>query len=205
MSLDFYYAPMSSATPIHWALEELGVAYDKVKVDLQAGEQKKPEFLSINPNGKVPAIMHDGVAIWESAAIMIYLGETFGEEKGLFPRLSPARGEAMKWIVWCNVSLGDALHRYQRNTSDRVSVELRNARVAAQAKEELSILLGVLDKALTGQQYLVENKFSLADLHVAAWIGYVGMTGVDMAPHEAIMAWKDRCLERPAYARVMSG
>jgi glutathione S-transferase len=205
MSLDFYYAPMSSATPVHWALEELGVPYEKVKIDLQAGEQKKPEFLSINPNGKVPAIMHDGVAVWESAAIMLYLGETFGVEKGLFPSSTPARGEAMKWIVWCNVSLGEAMSRYRRNTSDRVNIEERNPRVADAAKKDLAELLGILDKALTGQQYLVENKFSLADLHVAGAVGYLAMAGIDMTPYKAVLAWKDRCFARPANAKVMAG
>jgi glutathione S-transferase len=203
MSLDFYYAPMSTATPVHWALEELGIAYDKVLVDLEAGEQRRPQFLSINPNGKVPVIMHDGVAIFESAAIMIYLGETFGTDRGLFPSPGPARGEAMKWIVWCNVSLGEALSRYLRNTSDRYPTELRNRKVAALAKDDILGLLGVLDSSLTGEQYLVENRFSLADLHASAHVGHLAMRGLEIARFPAIMAWKDRCLGRPAYARIM--
>jgi glutathione S-transferase len=205
MSLDFYYAPMSSATPIHWALEELGVPYEKVKIDLEAGEQKKPEYLSINPNGKVPAIMHDGVAIWESAAIMIYLGETFGTDKGLFPALGPARGEAMKWIVWANATLGEAASRHRRNSSDKISVELRNPRAAAQAKDDLATLVAMLDKTLTGQDYLVENKFSLTDVHVASFVAYIGMSGIEMTGYKAVMQWKDRCIGRPAYVRAMAG
>src|SRR5262245_46499620 len=106
MSLVFYYSPMSSASTTHWVLEELGVPYEKVKIDLQAGAQKAPDFLKLNPNGKVPVVVHDGVAIFESAALTIYLGEAFGVDKGLFPAPGPERGAAMKWIVWCNVSLG---------------------------------------------------------------------------------------------------
>ena len=103
MSLVFYYAPFSSAATVHSALEELGVPYEKVKIDLKANDQKKPAFLAINPNGKVPAIVHDGVAIFESAAIIIHLGETFGVEKNLFPAPGVKRAEALKWLVWCNV------------------------------------------------------------------------------------------------------
>ena len=83
MSLTFYYSPHSSASPVHWTLNELGIPYEKVLIDIKAGDNKKPEFLKLNPNGKVPLIVHDGVAIFESAAIQIYLGETFGVEKGL--------------------------------------------------------------------------------------------------------------------------
>ncbi|HNN94371.1 MAG TPA: glutathione S-transferase, partial [Pseudomonadota bacterium] len=104
MSLTFYYSPQSSASPVHWTLEELGIPYEKVVVDIRKGENKTPEYLKINPNGVVPALVHDGVAIFESAAIQIYLGETFGVEKGLYPPPGPARGEVMKWIVWTNVT-----------------------------------------------------------------------------------------------------
>jgi glutathione S-transferase len=95
MSLTFYYSPMSSATRIHWALEELGIPYDKVKVDLAAGDQKKPAYLALNPNGKVPLVVDDGTPIFESLAILIYLGERYGVEKGLFPPGWAERGEAL--------------------------------------------------------------------------------------------------------------
>lgn len=202
MSIVFYYAPMSSATPIHWALEELGIPYEKVKIDTQAGDQKKPEFLKINPNGKVPVLVHDGVPIFESAAIMIHLGETFGVDKGLFPAPGPQRGEAMKWIVWCNVSVGEALSRYHRNISDRIPAEQHNAKAAEVGKEDTLALLRVLDQALQGKSYLVGDRFSLADLHLASWVSYIGMFGLDLAPYASIAAWSERCLKRPASVRV---
>jgi len=194
---------MSNATPVHWALEELGVPYEKVKLDLKAGEQRKSTFLSINPNGKIPAIMHDGVAIYESSAIIIYLGETFGVEKGLFPSLGPARGEALRWIAWCAVSLAEATSRFLRNTSARYSPEEQNKKAGEVAKQEIAHLLGILDKSLSGQQYLVENKFSLADVYASSRVSYLSMIGIDLSPYAAVGAWKDRCFARPANARVM--
>jgi glutathione S-transferase len=202
MSLVFYYSPMSSATPVQWSFEELGVPHEKVLIDLQAGDQRKPEFLAINPNGKVPTIVHDGTPIFESAAIQIYLGETFGVEKGLFPAPGPKRGEAMKWIVWANVAAGEALSRLFRNTSDRVPAEQRNPKAAEVARADLGGLLRMLDDALKGKEYLL-GTFSLVDVHLSSWIDYVGMTGVDLKPHAAMGAWLARCCERPAYKKVM--
>src|SRR5262245_35996659 len=129
MGLVFYYAPMSTATVVHWAVEELGVPMDKVKIDLQAGDQKKPEYLKLNPNGRVPLLVHDGRAIFESLAIMIHLGETFGVEKGLFPPPGLDRAEAIQWMTWLQVTVGEAVARFLRNTSERIPAELRNAKV----------------------------------------------------------------------------
>ena len=111
MSLTLYYAPRSSASPTHWILEELAVPYEKVLVNIEAQEQKKDAFLRINPNGKVPVLAHDGGTIFESVAIAIYLGETFGVDRGLFPAPGSARARALQWLVWCNVSLGEAASR----------------------------------------------------------------------------------------------
>lgn len=204
MSLVFYYATFSTATTAHWALEELGVPYEKVKLDLQKGDTSKPEFLALNPNGKVPLIVHEGTPIFESAAIMAYLGETFGVEKGLFPAPGPRRGEALQWIVWTNVSLAEALARFQRNTSDRVPKEQHNAKAAEVAKADVEKLLGILDGALQGKTFLVGDSFSLVDVHVSSFVGYLGMCGFDPTKWSAIGAWLKTCTSRPAYGRVMS-
>jgi len=76
MSLTFYYAPMSTASITELVLEELGIPCERVKLDYQKGETKQPEYLAVNPNGKVPCIVHDGTAIWESAAADVWLGGT---------------------------------------------------------------------------------------------------------------------------------
>ena len=79
MAITFYYQPMSSAARVHWALEELGIPYEKVKVDLHAGDQKKPDFLKVNPHGKVPALVDGDARLFESAAIILHLGDKYGE------------------------------------------------------------------------------------------------------------------------------
>lgn len=202
MSLTFYFAPQSSASPVHWTLEELGIPYEKVPVDIRAGETKKPEFLKINPNGKVPVIVHNGVAICESAAIQIYLGETFGVEKGLFPAPGPKRGEAMMWLVWTNVTLGDAVGRVGRNLGQWAPEDHRNAKAGESAKQEALQLLTLVDNALAGRDYLLGDQFSIADLHLASWLEYVGMMGIDYSKLTRLTAWAKRCTSRPACAKA---
>ena len=202
MSLVFYYTPQSNSTPISWTLEELGIPYEKVKLDLQAGQQRQAEFLKVNPNGKGPAITHDGTAIFESVAIQLYLGETFGVEKGLFPAPGPRRGEAMKWLVWCNVSLGEAVSRYLKSSSPRIPAEQHNAKAAEAAKGEIERLLTILDSAMEGHQYLVGDSFSLVDVQLVSWLTYLVMFGIDLKPYANFAGWVSRCTERPAFKRA---
>lgn len=200
MSLTFYYSPHSSASPVHWALEELGIPYEKVLIDIRAGENKKPEYLKLNPNGKVPLLVHDGVAIFESAAIQLYLGELFGVAKGLYPAPGPQRGEVMKWIVWTNATLGEAMSRYGRNVGQWAPEDERNAKAGATAKAEIEGLLRIVEDNLQGRPYLAGETFTLADLHLASWIDYVRMMQIDLTPFPALTAWCGRCTSRPSYA-----
>src|SRR3954462_1645132 len=151
MSLTFYYSPMSTASLTEIVLEELGVPVEKVKLDIQKGDTKKPEFVKLNPNAKVPTIVLDGTVLWESAALTMYLGEMFGVEKKLYPAPGPKRGEAMKWIVWTNVTLGYAVARFTRNTMDWLPADQRNAVAGAAAKTDIANCLRILDESLEGK------------------------------------------------------
>jgi glutathione S-transferase len=189
----------------HWVLEELGVPYEKVRLDLKANETKKPAFLALNPNGKVPVIVHEGKPIFESIAITIYLGETFGVAKKLFPADGVARGEALQWLVWCGVTLNEAHQRWQRNTADRIPAEQRNAAAGAIARADVDGLLGIFDKALAGKSWILGagDSYSLVDTHLASWMAYVQMTGIDLKAWANIAAWYARATARPGFATSM--
>jgi glutathione S-transferase len=202
MSLVFYYAPMSTAGLTALILEELGVPCERIKLDLRKGETKKPEFLKVNPNGKVPCVVHDGTVIWESAAITMYLGETFGVEKKLYPPPGPKRGEAMKWIVWANVTLGEAVYRWARNTQNWVPAEQTNAKAGEAAKSDIAECLKILDEALEGKQFLL-GEYTLADTHLNSFLDWLRHMKVDFTPYARLNAWGERCSARPAYKRAM--
>lgn len=105
MSLVLYWHPMSSATPIACALAELGLPHERVKIDITRGEQRRPEYLALNPNGKVPTMTVDGAPMFEALAMELWLGERHGVARGLWPEAgTPAQLQAFSWCTWAYVT-----------------------------------------------------------------------------------------------------
>ena len=216
MSLTFYFAPMSTASITEAVLAELGIDCDRINLDLSAGDTKKPDYLKVNPNGKVPAIVHDGTAIWESSAITMYLGEVFGVDAKLYPALSPQRGEAMKWITWSNVTLAEPANRLFQslspekqgdpatNADQKVTSEQKSTIAMEQAKADLADCLKILDSGLAGRSFLL-GEYSLVDTHIQGIVGWLGMMEVDLSSFSNVTGWLQRCYERPAIAKLMAG
>lgn len=203
--ITFYYAPMSSASPVVWALAELGVKHRAVKIDLKGTEHKKPEFLKLNPNGKVPTLVVDGTPMFEALAIMQWLGDRYGVEKKLWPAADePARLQAMAWSTWAYVSFSSAIGRLFMATSQRLGPEFRNDAQAEYARKEVADLLGILDARLAQKKFLLSDKFSLADLIVSGLCVYAKMSGVEVDRHAHVKAWLASCEERPAFKAAMS-
>jgi glutathione S-transferase len=216
MSLTFYSAPMSTASITEAVLAELGIDCDRIDLDLSAGDTKKPEYLKINPNGKVPAIVHDGTAIWESSAITMYLGELFGVDAKLYPTPGPQRGEAMKWIAWGNVTLAEPAGRLfaslppemqgdpATNADENVTSEQKSEIAMAKAKADLADCLKILNIGLEGRSFLI-GEYSLADTHLQGIVGWIGAMNVDLTPFNNVTGWLQRCYQRPAIAKLMAG
>jgi glutathione S-transferase len=214
MSLTFYFAPMSTASITEAVLAELGIPFELVTLNISIGDTRKPEFLKINPNGTVPAIVHEGTAIWESSAITMYLGEVFGVDAQLYPPLGTKRGEAMKWITWSNVTLAEAASRLfvslppekqgdaETNVQAEVAPELKSAVAMEKAKTDLTDCLKILNGGLEGQSFLIGD-YSLADTHLQGMVGWIGSMDVDLTPFPNVTGWLERCYERPAIAKLM--
>ena len=205
MSTTFFYAPNSTAVVAHWAIEELGVPVEKVKVDFKKGDQRQPSYLALNPNGKVPLLVVDGTPIYETIAILSYLGETFGVDKGLYPAPGLKRAEGMKWMAWSQVTMGEALQRFAHASSPLWSKETHHEPSAKKAKADIEILLGILDAELakTKAPYLLGNDFTLVDIHVAGFVGYLGMLGFELSKFPTVQTWAQGCTSRPAFGKVM--
>lgn len=203
MSILLYAAPMSSATPVVHALDELEVAYELMPVVLSAGDQRRPEFLALNPNGKVPTLVVDGTPMFEALAIMTWLGDRFGVARGLWPAAdAPERLEAMSWSTWAYVTFGPAIVRLLFATGDRVPGELHSTAMAEHTHRELQALLGLVDQRLATRAWLLGDAFTLADLIVASTITYATFCGVPVADHAHVQDWLRRFQERPAYLRT---
>jgi glutathione S-transferase len=111
----------------------------------------------------------DGEPIFESTAILLYLGEVYGVDQGLFPPPGIVRGQVFQWMVWAQVTLFEAIQRYTRNISPLVPEEQRNAKAAEVAKQDLTAAIGILDLTLAERQYLIGDSFSFADLATAGY------------------------------------
>ncbi|MEP7123477.1 MAG: glutathione S-transferase family protein [Byssovorax sp.] len=206
MSITLYYAPMSNAARIYASLEELGVPYEKVKLDLRAGDQKKPEFLALNPNGKVPTIVLDGTPMFESVAIQIALGERYGVEKGLWPALGSAEHlSALTWLVWGQVSLAGALMRYMQNTSEYLPKELHHAPTAEVALKDAHAHLSILDAHLGKQPFVTGERFTLGDLDLASVLGWaVHAAKISLELYPKLAAWLGSASQRPGMRAAMA-
>jgi glutathione S-transferase len=193
---------MSTAVRTTWAVEELGVPCERVKLDISKKETKTPEYLKLNPNGLVPLLVVDGTPIFESTAILLYLGETYGVDKGFYPPPGLKRAETMKWVVWANVGFLEPMSRWARNTASYIPAEQHNAKAAEAGKNDMGKALQIVDDALAGKSYLVDDKFSLADLAVSSYLGWLKFMGYDYASFKNVQAWGERCLGRPAAVKT---
>ncbi|WP_437324384.1 glutathione S-transferase family protein [Sorangium sp. So ce381] len=205
MTITFYYAPQSSAGRIRISLAELGVPHEAVRVDLRAGDQRKPEFLALNPNGQVPTLVIDGTPMFESVAIQIALGERYGVQKGLWPAPgSPEQLMALTWLVWGQVNVTSALYRYMKNTSEWFPKEQQDAKQAEAALNEVRGLLRILDGRLDGRPYVTGERCTLADLDLASVLGWgLSMTKIDTSDLKNLKGWLGRIMERPAVKAAM--
>lgn len=197
MSIVLYWHPMSSATPVACALAELGLPHEKVKIDIRAGEQHRPDFLALNPNGKVPTLTVDGAPMFEGLAIQLWLGETYGVERGLWPAPgAPERLQAFSWCAWAYVSYGAVLTRLHRATQGDEA--LRSSAHADAARAELNALLALLDAKLAHQAGMLGDTYSLVDLLVGSVIGYSAYVGAPVAEHAHVQRWLGQVQARPA-------
>jgi glutathione S-transferase len=147
----------------------------------------------------------DGQPLFESLAMLLYLGEAYGVDKGLFPAPGLQRLEAFKWMAWGSVSLTEAGARLMRNTSERFPVEMRNPGAAANARAELGDLLHVLETSMAGRAFILGDQFTLVDVTVGAMVLFLGQRlNVEMAPYPNLGAWAGRLASRPALGRAMT-
>jgi glutathione S-transferase len=203
MSLVLYAAPFSSAIPVVHALKELQVDCEIRFLDLAKGEQKAPEFLALNPNGKVPTLVVNGEPIFEALAILSWLGERYGVERGLWPALSdPKRLSALTWSTWAYVTYGSELMCLSRASNQGLPKERHNAAQTEACRQELERLLGILEQQLSKQPFMLGASFSLVDVVLASSVNYGGLFGIVPNGKPHVAAWLKAFRERPLFAEV---
>ena len=197
MSIVLYWHPMSSASPIASALAELEVAHERVLIDLKAGEQRRPEFLALNPNGAVPTLTVDGAPMFEALAIHLWLGERYGVERGLWPAAdTPERLQAMSWCAWSYVTYGAAVWSLSTALHPRDGEQ----RDEQQAKRALAQLDGCWPcwMAIWPSR---PGSWAPRIRWRIWWLARCSATppsGAPIASHRHVQAWLDKAQARPA-------
>jgi glutathione S-transferase len=183
-----------------WALEELGVPYRHVPYDYRTGETRTPDYLAINPAGKIPALTDGEVTMTESLAMNLYLAQTYGAGT-LWPTDAPSRARCLQWTLWAATELEPAAAGRLVEFIFKPEAE-RDLKAVAQFAERTNARLPVLAARLGRSPYLAGSAFTVADLNVAAVAEYLVRTHFDFSPWPAVAAWLTGCLARPANQRV---
>ena len=183
------------------ALEELGLAYQVVPVDLGENAQLKPEFLALNPNHKIPVLDDDGLVIWESGAILLHLGEKYGRGK-ILPADGKARMQAIQYAFFQAGGIGPNLGRL--GAAVRKEGE-KNQEMIQIFSTEVARLLGVLEKILgDGRPYLAGD-YSIGDIMHYPWLRAVyDLKLPDLMKQARVVGWIERTAARPAVAKGMA-
>jgi len=195
--IDLYTAPTPNGWKVSIALEELGLPYEVKLVNILAGEQRRPEYLAINPNGRIPTIVdrdEGDFPVFESGAILIYLAEKTGR---LMPTDRKGRSEVIQWVMFQMGGVGPM--QGQANVFYRYFEE-KIPKVIARYQNETKRLYTVLDTRLADREYLCRN-YSIADIANWSWVrahAWAGVT-IDDLPH--LSAWHTRMSQRPACQR----
>ena len=192
MALTFYTNPMSRGRIVRWMLEETGVPYE-TRVLEYGTTMKGAEYLAINPMGKVPAIEHDGQVVTECAAICAWLADVF-PQAGLAPQ--PAhRAEYYRWLFYF---AGPVEQASVNRSLDVVVTPEQEGRVGY---GNLDRVIDVIEQAVSGRRYIAGDRFSAADVYAGAQINW-GMQFGWLPKREALCAYRDALVERPAFKRA---
>jgi len=198
--MKLYGTSKSRASRSLWALEELAVAYEQIPIAPYT-QSRSPEYLRINPNGHIPALDDDGLIIWESMAINLYLADKHGRAP-LWPGTPAERGAIYQWSFWA------VTENEPRQVAHALARRSGDASASKAALEGLMSALAVLNTHLRRRSYLLGDTFTIADLNLASCLrepqehGIGNNDEIKTSVIPAVMDWLDRCCERPSYRAV---
>ena len=200
--ITLYGISASRAFRCLWMLEELGIDYRRKPLDYRdQAALNDPAYRALNPNGRIPTLVDGDYVLWESMAINLYLARRYGQAAGLWPDDEQAEGLAWQWSFWVMTEvehplLSVLMHRRVLPT------EKRDPQRAARTPGLLRQPLQVLDQALRGRDWLLHERFTVADLNLASVLAWARPARLSLRDWPALDAWLKRCLARPARRRA---
>lgn len=201
MTVKIYGPAASRAARALWIVHELGIPFEHVPIEMK--DLKSPDYLKVNPNGKVPALVDGDFKLFESMAINLYLASKYGKD-GFFPASAEDQALCYQWSFWGMTEVEKSLLTILIDKF-MTPPDKRKPEAVAEAEKALPKPLGVLNAALDGRDYLLGASFTVADLNLAAICSWAKPIKLDFAPYPRAGAWLDRCLGRPAYKAARGG
>lgn len=202
MTLTLHMFPTLNAHKVTIALEEMELAYDIAFIDILNGGQDAPAFRALNPNGRIPALTDGPVTVFESAAILQYLGRKSGR---FYPVEEAARSEVDSWLFWQMAGLGPAsgnVNWFTRAAAKEGRDGLETRLALHRFRKECARLFDVMEDRFEGRDYLC-GAYSIADMACWTWIDKYPDNGGGLASRPRLAAWHGRIAARPAVQRAL--
>ncbi|MGX6647319.1 glutathione S-transferase family protein [Maricaulaceae bacterium MS644] len=195
MTLKLFHNPQSRATMTHWLLEELGVDYELVRVEYEDGSMRTPEFLSISPLGKIPALLDGEVSVSDTPAIAIYLADKYKTPVDMAPGLDdPRRGDYLRWLIFQGTAIDPAMLQ--------AGLKFETNRRQAGWGDVEAVVDALETRLQTAEPYLFGDWFTAADLLVGGALNWATEFGL-MEARPAIERYVDAVTSRPAFAKTI--
>ena len=201
--IDLHYWPTPNGHKVTLFLEEAGLEYRIVPVDIGKGAQFEADYLGISPNNKMPAIVDHApagggapISVFESGAILLYLAEKSGK---FLPRDPRGRVQTLEWLFWQMAGLGPMTGQYGHF---HVYAPESIAYAKERYRKESERLLGVLDRRLEGRDFIIGGEYSIADMACYPWISPYDKAPIDLAPFANVRRWQAAIRARPATQRA---
>lgn len=195
--IELYGSAMSSSGRTRWMLEETGIAYEYKRIDTRSGQTRSQEYLAVYGGGKIPALRDGDLVLGESIAINFYLAEKYKPE--MWPSDLRQRAEVYQWSLWALTNLQPDLLSIMFD--DMKPAAARDAVATASARGRAATLLAFLESSLVEREYLVGNRFSVADVNAGSVLNLARATGL-LSDYPKTLAWMERLAARPAYQRA---
>jgi glutathione S-transferase len=202
MKITLYYSPGACSLAPHIVLEELGIAYQAVRISTAEGQQRSPEYLKINPRARVPALVVDGKVLVENVAILSFLGGGFAS-KGLWPAKTWDQAQALSFMAW----LADTVHpafahlfRPERYVEGPACADA----VKAGGRKAFGDSLKEIDRLLAGKRWAIAGRFSVVDAYLVVFYRWGNRNGFAMKDLPNYSALVERVLARRAVKKVLA-
>ncbi|MDL2402766.1 glutathione binding-like protein [Rhizobium mayense] len=210
--IQLYSLPTPNGVKISIALEELGLPYEAHLVSFGTNDQKSPEFVTLNPNGRIPAIIDPNgpegkpIGLFESGAILVYLAEKAGK---LMPKDAAGRYETLQWVFFQMAGIGPMFGQFGHFFKFAADKVANNSYPVERYRDESKRLLSVLESRLKGRQWIMGDEYTIADIATFPWVRgvdvfYGGREVLDFASFPSVMDWLERAIARPASQRGLN-